>query len=57
MLYIIETRESAIELEEFKTLESAEKCIKNFEEIDRKNDEFEPNFYVIRNTQTEEIIS
>lgn len=47
MKYIIQDREAGNKIEEFNSLEEAEKALAEYEEQDKKDGTYEENFYEI----------
>lgn len=46
-MYLIQDREAGNKIEVFKTRQAAENALKNYEEEDKKDNIFQPNFYEI----------
>lgn len=53
--YVIQDREAGNKIEWFETLEEAEKCLKEYEEEDKKDGIYEEDFYEIVEDLNEKI--
>lgn len=56
MAYLIECRTTGIIIDEFPTKEEALQCVEEYEKEDKENGNYSPDFYDVRDLETDELI-